>query len=213
MKKDRSNSGMKEKKKTEAESEKKVVEPQAEEKGTSKVNEGASVTKEEELVTALTAENEALLAENEATKKLLDEANAKIDAYIGKLAGLKGDYERLKTRSSASIESAKAEGKAMAIEKLLPVLDTFDRAKSQVSDEITINALDLILKQFEKLLGDVGITEIEVLGEDFDPNTANAVIKQPVEEEEKKGKVICVVSKGFKHGEKILRYPQVVVGV
>ena len=177
-----------------------------------------------ELIAALVEENESAIKEADSAKEEIervkadamaevDAAKAKTDEYLGKLAGLKGDFDRFKNRNAQARETALEEGKAFVIQKLMPVLDTFDRAKQAVSDENTIAALDLILKQFEKILGDLGIEEMEVLGLEFDPNTANAIVKQPVEDETMKGKVVTVVTKGFKQGDKVLRYPQVIVGV
>ncbi len=154
----------------------------------------------------LRKENENLKAEKEAMAK-------KADDYLGKLAGLKNDFDRFKTRNAQVKESATEEGKGFVIQKMMPVLDTFDRAKQSVSDQATLAALDLILRQFEKILSDVGIEEIEVLGTVFDPNTANAVVKQHVDDEALKGVVLGVAAKGFRQGDKILRYPQVIVGV
>jgi Molecular chaperone GrpE (heat shock protein) len=132
---------------------------------------------------------------------------------LNKLAGLKNDFERYKSRTNSATDTAKDDGKIFVIEKLVPVLDTFDRAKESVTDEITIKALELILKQFEKVLNDIRIEEIEVLNQTFDPNFANAIVKQPVEEDTKKGVVLTVIAKGFKYKGKIIRYPQVIVGV
>jgi len=177
-----------------------------------------------ELIAALVEENELAIKEADSakeeieklkadTKAEIDAAKAKTDEYLGKLAGLKGDFDRFKNRNAQTRETSIEEGKAFVIQKLMPVLDTFDRAKQAVTDENTLAALELILRQFEKILGDLGIEEMEVLGLEFDPNTANAIVKQPVEDETMKGKVVTVVTKGFKQGDKVLRYPQVIVGV
>ncbi|MEG1923748.1 MAG: nucleotide exchange factor GrpE [Clostridia bacterium] len=173
-----------------------------------------------DLVEALTEENENLVKEAEevkakvnSIKQQLESSNSKTDEYLGKLSGLKGDYERIKQRNKTAVEAATDEGKGYVIEKLIPILDTFDRAKLSVTDENTINALELIRKQFEALLSSIGIEEIEVLGEEFDPNLSNAIFKQHTDKEEEKGKVLMVTAKGYKYGDKILRYPQVAVGV
>lgn len=173
-----------------------------------------------EYIEALVAENDKLIGsveelkkENESLKSERDVAFKKADDYLGKLAGLKGDFDRFKARNAQVKEAATEEGRAFVIQKIMPILDTFDRAKQSVTDESTMVALELILKQFEKVLGDLGVEEMEVLGTVFDPNTSNAVIKQQVEDEGQKGTIIGVAAKGFKQGDKVLRYPQVIVGV
>ena len=106
-----------------------------------------------EYIDALVKENDKLIAEadkikkdNEALRAEKDAAARKADDYLGKLAGLKNDFERFKTRNAQVKESATEEGKGFVIQKMMPVLDTFDRAKQSVSDESTLAALDLILR-------------------------------------------------------------------
>ena len=69
----------------------------------------------------------------------------------------------------------------------------------------------MIERQFLKVLGEVGLEEIEVLNTEFDPSTSYAIAKAEAGEENK-NKIIEVLSKGYKLGDKIVKYAQVKVG-
>lgn len=67
----------------------------------------------------------------------------------------------------------------------MPVLDTFDRAREML-DEVTMTTFNLIVRQFDKVLADCGVEVIDVLGQPFDPATANAVHSLETDKEEEK---------------------------
>ena len=69
----------------------------------------------------------------------------------------------------------------------------------------------MIARQFKETLESEGITEINPIGEVFDPNTQEAVMQMPKEEGEVEGTVKQVFLKGYKQGDKVIRYAQVVV--
>ena len=69
----------------------------------------------------------------------------------------------------------------------------------------------MIYRQFEKVLGEIGLEEVEVLGRDFDPNLSFAITKED-RGAENVGKVIEVWSKGYRYKDKIVKYSQVIVG-
>ena len=161
------------------------------------------------LANALTVENEALIKENEALKADAE----KSDGYLTQLTVLKSDFENFKNRTRTVSEIAKDEGKIFVIEKLLPVLDTFYRAQKNLAGKAELNPFNMVLKQFEKILGEVGITELNILGSKFDPDFAEALTKEEVKDEKQKGVVLEVYSKGYAYKDKIVRHAQVKVGV
>ena len=185
----------------------------------SKVNEGvtwdiSSVPEKdlrefaENVIDALKEENQQLLAEQEELKKQI----AKGDEYLNQLVVLKNDFENYRRRTTASTESAKADGKMEVVEKMFPILDTFDKARQMLSKE-EMATFNLVAKQFEKILENVGVTKMQVVGLPFDPNTSSAVYKQPVTNKEQDNVVIEEYASGYSYGEKILRYATVSVGV
>lgn len=155
-------------------------------------------------VKALTAENQALKEEIEALKA----ENLKIkDSWLRCAA----DFENFKKRNQDTRINAYKEGKADIVKKILVIGDTLDRAISMDLDEKTLEGLKLILRKFEETLLNENITQINPVGEQFDPNTQEAIMQVPKEEGEVEGMVKQVFLKGYKQGDKVIRYAQVVV--
>ena len=93
----------------------------------------------------------------------------------------------------------------------MPILDTFARAEESLKGQKEYDSFKMVSRQMEKILSEIGLEEVEVLGQDFDPNVSYAIMKEDAGEENV-GKVIEVLSKGFKFNDKIVRYSQVKVG-
>jgi molecular chaperone GrpE len=95
-------------------------------------------------------------------------------------------------------------------------MDDFDRARSHMDTATDCaamkNGIDLIYGKFSEFLKLNGIKEIDSLNCNFDVDLHEAVAKVPVEENDKKGKVIDVVLKGYYFQDKVLRFTKVVVG-
>jgi molecular chaperone GrpE len=104
-----------------------------------------------------------------------------------------------------------SEGKKDFAADLLPILDNFDRALAQDAeqakdehDRAVIEGMEMILKQFQDALAKNGVTEIEALGEAFDPNVHHAVMMEPSDKFESQ-KVSEVLQKGYRIGDKVIR--------
>ena len=82
---------------------------------------------------------------------------------------------------------------------------------SACADEKTKQGLDMVLKTFKKVLADEGIEEIDPLGQPFDATYSEAIMAMPCQDGEESGMVKQVYVKGYKKGEKVLRYAQVIV--
>ncbi|EHO13914.1 MULTISPECIES: nucleotide exchange factor GrpE [Myroides] len=114
--------------------------------------------------------------------------------------------ERLELLSTAS------EGVMLS---LLPVLDDFNRAiieleKHGESDHLT--GIKLIATKFTDTLSSKGLVEVEIkVGDDFNADLSEAVTQIPAGDE-MKGKVVDVIERGYKLGEKVIRFPKVVIG-
>jgi molecular chaperone GrpE len=159
------------------------------------------------LISALTAENEQLMTEQAELKKQIEKG----ESYLNQLVILKNDFENYKRRSENALNCAQEEGKLYVVTKLMPVLDTFDKAREMLNEE-EIATLDLIAKQFDKILSDVGVVKMDISNTPFDPNLANAVHKVEVEEE-KDNMITEVYANGYRYGDRVLRYANVCVGV
>ena len=131
--------------------------------------------------------------------------------YLDQLALLKRDFENYKRRTQNNQEDSKRQGKIEVVEKILPILDTFARAEDSLKGQKEYDSFKMVSRQMEKILSEIGLEEVEVLGQDFDPNYSYAIMKEEAGEENV-GKVIEVLSKGYKFNDKIVRYSQVKVG-
>lgn len=159
------------------------------------------------VIDSLKEENEQLMAEQEELKKQIK----KSDEYLNQLVVLKSDFENYRRRTSASAEASKSDGRLEVVEKVFPILDTFDKARQMLSEK-EMEPFELIAKQFDTILRQIGVEKMEVLGTEFDPKTSNAVHKLSVDDEAKDNVVLEEYAAGYVYGEKVLRYATVAVG-
>jgi molecular chaperone GrpE len=98
----------------------------------------------------------------------------------------------------------------------LPVLDDFERALKEIEKQENNNQLTgvvLIYNKFKETLKSKGLENIEVSsGDAFDPDVHEAITQIPAPDKKLIGKIVDVVEKGYKLGDKIIRHPKVVVG-
>ena len=101
--------------------------------------------------------------------------------------------------------------KANTVTQFLPVYDNLERAlKQNTEDEAYKKGVEMIMTQFCTTLEKMGVTEIKCLGEKFDPTMHNAVMH--VDDEEKgENEIVEVFQKGFKLGDKVIRFAMVKV--
>jgi molecular chaperone GrpE len=97
---------------------------------------------------------------------------------------------------------------------MLPVLDDFDRAIAEIKktdDNILIQGVELIQEKLKSTLVSKGLEEVEIkAGDAFDADFAEAITQIPAPK--LKGKIVDVIEKGYKLGDKIIRFPKVVIG-
>ena len=153
--------------------------------------------KEDERVSALEAEKEALEKEKAALN----------DKYLRICA----EYDNFRRRSQKEKDGLYGDIKADTVQKFLPVYDNLERALRQgTEDEAYRKGVEMIMTQFESTLEKLGVTAIECLGEKFDPALHNAVMH--VEDEEKgENEIVEVFQKGFMLGDKVIRFAMVKV--
>ena len=99
---------------------------------------------------------------------------------------------------------------------MLPILDDFDRALKELSkseDKEMFKGVELINNKFKETLKNKGLEQVEVKeGDAFDAEIHEAITQIPAPNKKLKGKIIDVIEKGFKLGDRIIRHPKVVVG-
>ena len=113
------------------------------------------------------------------------------------------------------IELFKTAGEEV-MQAVLPVLDDFDRAlkeSDRAEDDTLFEGVKLIHNKLKETLKNKGLQAIEIeQGATFDADQHEAVTQIPAPSDELKGKIIDVIEKGYTLGDKIIRYPKVVIG-
>ena len=133
--------------------------------------------------------------------------NAEHDAHLR----LAADYDNFRKRSLKEKEQSYGNGKADAVEKLLPVYDNLERALNQPTEDAAYKkGVEMTMTQLVSILNGLGVEIFGEVGETFDPNLHNAVMHT---EDESLGEntVSQVFQKGFKMGERIVRFAMVQV--
>jgi molecular chaperone GrpE len=146
--------------------------------------------------------------------KELEQAKASAEDYKRKWVAVTAEYENYRKRNQMSVSQAYADGKSEAVKKLLPVADTFGYAYDGASDEKTKAGIDKIIKNFNSILSSLGIEEISIkAGDKFDESVAEAIMNIPCKDGEQPNCVSQVLKKGYKQGDKVIRFAQVVVTI
>ena len=155
-------------------------------------------------------ESEADTVAEEQSAEKAEEIDWK-DKYLRLQAEFDNFRKRTLREKMALIES----GGSDVWKAVLPVLDDMERAlaASEKSDDISAlrEGEKLIHNKFIDIMRQKGVVEIEAIDTDFNPDLHEAVARFAAGEE-KSGKVIDVVQRGYKQGEQVLRYTKVVVG-
>lgn len=173
--------------------------------------------KEEEKKEPLPEEEKAEIPETEEPKEELSElekAEALAEDYKRKWYAVSAEYDNYRKRTQTATSKAYADGAAEAVLKLLPVADNFGYALDSAKDEKTKAGIDKIIKNFLAILSSLGIEPIEIeIGSPFDESVAEAVMNFPCEEGEEANTVKNVLKKGYRAGDKVIRFAQVAVTV
>jgi len=142
----------------------------------------------------------------------LAEAEEKAQGYLASWQRAAADFQNYKRRNEQERSELARLANAALMINILPLIDDFDRAMQNVDASIAgltwMDGIRLIHRKFQMLLDAAGVTEIEADGRDFDPNVHEAVTFGEGED----GKVVGVVQKGYKLGDRVLRPAMVVVG-
>ena len=164
-------------------------------------------TIEEEIVEE-TAQPEAEAVEETVEVNPFEEKyNAEHDAHLR----LAAEYDNFRKRTIKEKDAAYGNGKADAVAKLLPVYDNLDRALNQpCTDEAFKKGVEMTMNELVNILTGLGVEIFGNVGEEFDPNIHNAVMH--TENPDLGENVISMVfQKGFKIGDKVVRFAMVQV--
>lgn len=141
--------------------------------------------------------------EADALREQLAEQN---DKYLRMLA----EYDNFRRRSRIERENVFSDARADTVVKFLPVYDNLQRAATQETDPEAKKAAAAIFNQFRSVLADLGVTEIEAVGQKFDPALHNALLHVD-DEKYGEGEIVLELTRGFKLGDKVIRFSAVQV--
>lgn len=147
-------------------------------------------------------------------KKKKDKKDEKIEELQDRLMRNMAEFENFRKRSEKEKTQMFEIGAKDIIEKMLPVLDNFERGLGTVSEEekegAFVQGIEQIYKQFLKVLEDAGVKPIEAVGKEFDPNFHNAVMHG---EDEELGENIVSeeFQKGYLYHDTVVRHSMVKV--
>ena len=145
----------------------------------------------------------------------INDLKTKLKEEEDKYLRLFAEFENYKKRTTKErIDLYKTAGQEV-IGSLLPVLDDFSRAireSKKMKNSADFIGLELIFNKFNDILKTNGLLDLEVQkGDSFDPELHEA-ISQIKTDKKDSGKIIDIIEKGYKLGDKIIRFPKVVVG-
>ena len=151
----------------------------------------------------LDAKIEELEKALEAKEKELAEQN---DKYMRMMA----EYDNFRKRSAKEKEGTYSDAYADALTSILPIIDNLERAVGVNEAEAVLKGLEMTLKGADEALKKMGVEAFGAEGDQFDPNIHNAVMMVE-DENHKEGEIVSVFQKGYKKGDKIIRYAMVTV--
>lgn len=145
--------------------------------------------------------------ETEQVNPWEEKYNAERDAHLRVAA----EFDNFRKRTIKEKEASYGNGKADAVAKILPVYDNLERALNQeTSDAAYKKGVEMTMNELVKILNSLGVEIFGEIGDAFDPNLHNAVMH--IDSEELEENVIAqVFQKGFKIGDKIVRFAMVQV--
>ena len=120
------------------------------------------------------------------------------------------EYDNFRKRSAKEREGTYADAYADALTAILPIIDNLERAVGVSEAEAVLKGLEMTLKGADEALQKMGVEAFGAEGDAFDPNIHNAVMMVD-DESHKEGEIVSVFQKGYKKGDKIIRYAMVTV--
>lgn len=164
----------------------------------------APAPEEPEAETETPEEPDPLLEELKALK-------AQVADQEDRFLRLAAEYDNFRKRSQKEKDALYADAKADAVKALLPVYDNLERAlKQETADEAYKKGVEMTMTGLVKAMEGLGVTQIDTVGQPFDPNVHNAVMH--VEDEALGENVVAeVFQAGFKLGDKVIRFAMVKV--
>ncbi|HMI07124.1 MAG TPA: nucleotide exchange factor GrpE [Flavobacterium sp.] len=159
------------------------------------------------------ANGEQLITEELSIEEQLQQ---NLDSEKDKFLRLFAEFENYKRRTAKERIDLFKTANQEVLQSLLPVLDDFDRAMAEIrksEDDQLTKGVELIHEKLKNTLVSKGLEEISVrAGDAFNADYAEAITSIAAPSADLKGKIVDVIEKGYKLGDKIIRFPKVVIG-
>ncbi len=163
----------------------------------------------EEIIDAKTQEPQEIKEEDVTPEDLLAQEK---DKFLRLFA----EFENYKKRTSRERIDLFRTANQELMTVLLPILDDFDRGLSEikkVKDKELLKGMELINSKLKTTLTQKGLAEVVAkAGDTFDAEIHEAITQIPAPSKKMKGKIIDVIEKGYKLGDRVIRFPKVVIG-
>tara|TARA_R110000868_G_scaffold1389_15_gene10768 strand:- start:4932 stop:5501 length:570 start_codon:yes stop_codon:yes gene_type:complete len=165
-----------------------------------------------------TVEADKQQVEGQATEEqtVEEKLQAELKQEKDKFLRLFAEFENYKRRTSKERMELFRTANQDLMSALLPVLDDFDRAYLEISkteDKDLLKGVELISTKLKSTLEQKGLTSVKIEnGDVFDADHHEAITQIPAPSEDLKGKIIDVIEKGYALGDKVIRFPKVVIG-
>ncbi len=133
-----------------------------------------------------------------------------------KFLRLFAEFENYKRRTAKERLDLFKTANQEVLQAMLPIMDDFDRALAEIKkseDDVLLKGVELIHEKLKNTLNSKGLEEVEIkAGDIFNADFAEAITQIPAPSPNFKGKIVDVLEKGYKLGDKIIRFPKVVIG-
>ncbi len=161
----------------------------------------------------MNANGEQLIVEELSLEEQLAQDLAK---EKDKFLRLFAEFENYKRRTAKERLDLFKTANQEVLQAMLPVMDDFDRALNEIKksdDDVLLKGVELIHEKLKNTLNSKGLEEVEVkVGDIFNADFAEAITQIPAPSPNLKGKIVDILEKGYKLGDKIIRFPKVVIG-
>ena len=144
----------------------------------------------------------------EALTKENEELTAKLKEQEDKYLRMAAEYDNFRRRSREEKEATYSSASADTVLELLPIIDNLDRAALFDDKEKVSEGLKMILASVKSVLDKLGVEEFGKVGEKFDPKIHNAVMHDE-DDSERENEITDVFQKGYKKGNRIIRFAMV----
>ncbi|HCT29302.1 MAG TPA: nucleotide exchange factor GrpE [Bacteroidales bacterium] len=145
-----------------------------------------------------------------------EQLQAQLDEMKDKYLRLSAEFDNYRKRSLKEKMDLTKYASEDVLKSILPVVDDFERAIMSLEISTDMDAikqgLHLISNKFSDFLKTKGVSEIEAVGKELNTDLHEAITKIPVQEEDKKGKIVDVILKGYTLNDKVIRFSKVVIG-